>query len=399
MFEETAPLSFSITATIKSIPEQDWKRLFGEELIEGYGYHKTLEESGMARFSFRYLLAKRSGVIVAVIPFFLMGFSFTTLIRGPLQELIFFIRKIFSNFLLVKVAFAGCPTTEKFYLGVSSQENLAAVMDGALKTLYEFCRKEKMQALLFYNLTAREMPLADYLKRKGFALMENLPSTVVEIKEGSLEGYIKNLGKSTRKNIRRALRSQSSSGLETEVQDDTKEITEEIYKLYLNTLSASDINFEVLTKSFFRNICLNMPGVAKYLITRDPQGKIIAFNLCLVKEDVCIDKFVGFDPEAQKKYRLYYTTFCHNIAWCIKNKIRFYCPGQADYDPKIRLGAKLLPLHIYFKPLNPAIGLLKGLIATLAAPGNFDPALRNLKKYKRRDLNTSRLADKQIQDF
>jgi predicted N-acyltransferase len=332
------------------------------------------------------LSVKRQETQVAIIPFFIMDFSLTTLIRGPLQKLIFAIRKIFPRFLSAKIAFVGSPTTEKFYLGISCGENLEALMDGALKALYAFCRKEKIPVLLFYNLTAKEMPLANYLKERGFCAMENLPSTMVEIDEDSLEGYIKNLGKSTRKNLRRILRALPSSGLKTETLDDITGLIEEIYKLYLNTVAASDIDFEVLPKDFFRNICLNMPGRAKYFITRDAKNKVIAFNLCLIKGDICIDKFVGFDHEALKNYRLYYVSFLQNIEWCLKNKIRFYQPGQADYDPKIRLGAKLIPLYIYLKAINPVINLFKGPVAAIIAPRKFDPALRNLGKYKRKDL-------------
>ena len=51
-------LSFEITDSINDIPKEDWERIFGEDLIEGYGYQKTLEESNLKEFTFGYLLAK-----------------------------------------------------------------------------------------------------------------------------------------------------------------------------------------------------------------------------------------------------------------------------------------------------------------------------------------------------
>ena len=73
-------LNFSVTNTIRDIPEKDWERLFPKDIIENYGYHKTLEESHLKEFSIAYLLAKRGSNLIAIVPFFTMDFSLTTLI-------------------------------------------------------------------------------------------------------------------------------------------------------------------------------------------------------------------------------------------------------------------------------------------------------------------------------
>lgn len=120
-----------------------------------------------------------------------------------------------------------------------------------------------------------------------------------------------------------------------------------------------------------------MPTIAKVFLTRD-KDKIVAFNLCLVKGDTCIDKFIGFDSDVYRAYHLYYTTFCHNIDWCIKNGIRYYQMGITDYAPKLRLGAQLIPLFIYLRCANPILNLFTRLIARLIQPKNFDPTLKKL---------------------
>jgi hypothetical protein len=40
-------LQFVMTKTIKDIPQDCWDKLFGQDIIESYGYHKTLEESNL----------------------------------------------------------------------------------------------------------------------------------------------------------------------------------------------------------------------------------------------------------------------------------------------------------------------------------------------------------------
>ncbi|MCK9573512.1 MAG: GNAT family N-acetyltransferase [Candidatus Omnitrophica bacterium] len=375
-------LIFNITNALREIPEKEWKRLFPKATIEDYGYHKTLEESRLKEFSISYLTAKRGNILVAIIPFFTMDFSLTTLIRGPLQRIILSIRKLFKRFLMMRLIFIGSPTAEELYIGISKEENKTGIFLKALDKIYEFSRIKKIKTILIYNLTNKHAELSKHLRNSGFTAMEDLPTTRLEIKEKNFEDYISKLGSSTRKDVRRKLRKSAElTKLETEVIDNIDNIIDDIYQLYMNNFNDSDIRFEMLTRDFFLNICRNMPGVAKYFITRS-EGKIIAFNLCFIKEDTCIDKFIGFDYSIALKYHLYYTTFAHNIDWCIKNGIHFYQPGQGDYDAKIRLGASLIPLSIYIKSFNPMLNLLMKPIIKTIAPKKFDPALKNLGKYK-----------------
>ncbi|MDD5596189.1 MAG: hypothetical protein PHY94_08125, partial [Candidatus Omnitrophica bacterium] len=96
MQKETHPLSFSILNSIEEIPRQEWERLLGKALIEGYGFHQTLEQSNLKEFTIRYLLGKRDNIPTLIIPFFIMDFSFDTLITGPLNGLVKKLKRIFT---------------------------------------------------------------------------------------------------------------------------------------------------------------------------------------------------------------------------------------------------------------------------------------------------------------
>ncbi len=369
MQEDALGLNFSITKTINDIPRQEWNNLFGEGLIESYGYLKTLEDGGVEEFSFGYLVGKRNSRIVLILPFFIMNFSFTMLAPE-------FLRKIagaFDRWLRMKVLFLGSPTTEGFSMGLSANEDSELILDKAMEELQAFSKNEKVAGMAFYNLSSRNLKLAEYLKRKNFLKMETLPTTSIDIKTGSLEEYIRGLGKNTRKDLKKKLRrSQELVRLKTETREEITDIIDDVYRLYMNNVNDADVHFETLTKNFFLNICRNMPGVAKYFITYD-NGKIVAFNLCLIKNGVFIDKFIGFDYSVAREYHLYYTTFCHNIDWCIRNGARIYQPGFSDYHPKIRLGAKLVPLDIYAKAFNPILDSILRIISPWIEPKNMDP--------------------------
>jgi predicted N-acyltransferase len=253
-------------------------------------------------------------------------------------------------------------------------------MEEAVNGLSSFAAKESVSAMLFYNLSQDQVNLAATLEQNGLLRMESFPNTILEIKAKSLEDFIQNLGSSTRKDLRRKLRKTASlATLKTEVLTDINIIQDELYKLYACNFEESDVHFETLTPEFFRNIQKNMPESARFFITR--AGKeIVAFNLCLVKDNTLIDKVIGMDKKVSRMYSLYYTTFCENIDWCIKNGIRYYCLGITDYHPKLRLGAKLLPLYIYVKLFNPILKLFSRPLVRFIQPKNFDPTLKNLEE-------------------
>jgi len=374
-------LTFRTVSTIKEIPCHEWDRLFGEDTIEGWRYHKTIEESGIREFRILYLVAQSDARYAAIIPFFIMDFSFTTVIQGPLQKIILAIQKIFPRAFKARMLFVGLPTAEELYLGLDKEYDFSLIMDGAMDKLSEFCRREKIISILFYNLTEKHKALAEYLKIKRFARMENFPNTLLTLDTPSWEDYLKKLSKNTRKDIRRKINKTSSlTKLDTQITEDIDGIKDEIYRLYLNNFNESDIQFETLTPEFFQNICRNMPGVAKFFITRDHTQKIVAFNLCIIQKDFCIDKCVGFDKETAHKYNLYNATLIHNLEWCIKNRIKYYQLGITAYSAKLRMGASLMPMDIFVFINNPFLNrVFTKPIAKFVQPKNFDPTLRKLK--------------------
>jgi len=384
MYQARNKLVFTIIHSINSIPREDWDRLFGKDQIESYGYQKTLEESGIKEFTFLYAVGTRGNHIKAIFPFYYTNFSFTTIIQGPWQKLIISIQKYFKYFMTMKMLFIGTPTTEEFYLGVAKDEDLHEVLDALIKTIESFCRKRHIHLYLFFDIADNNRLLMRYLARNWFGMMESFPTTLIRINANSLEEFISGLSKNTRKDLKKKLRrSQEQVSLTTEVRQDIGDCCAEIYQLYLNNFEEANVRFEILTPQFFSDIFHNMPGEARLFITRDKQ-KIVAFNLCLVKDNKCIDKFIGFDSAVSHKYHLYHATFCYNIDWCIKNGITYYQPGVTDYHPKVRLGAKLIPLYIFVKALNPLTNLVVKPVLNLIQPKNFDP---HLKKISSREID------------
>lgn len=376
----TDNLRLVIVNQVKDIPRKQWDEIFPADIIEGYAYYRAIDESNLPLFLLYYAIVYENNRIVCIAPFFITNFSLDTTIQGYFKNIVSSIQKILPKLFRMKILFFGSPLTEEGIIGFAKDCDVKQTLNFLIQEIIGFCKNRKISVITFYNLTTRDMHIVDLLKINGFGCMEAFPLARLEIKERSLEEYIQNLGRSTRKNIRQKLRNTyASAEITIEERDNLNGLLNQAYKLYLDTYNRGDVSFEKLTLEYFSKISEHMPDVTKFFIVWI-NHKMVAFNLCFVKDGFCIDKYFGLDYEVAYRYNLYYLTWCHNIDWCIKHGVRYYQPGTCDYEPKIRLGGKLIPLYVCCRFLNSFVNCFTAPVLKLITPKNFDPVLRNLRK-------------------
>jgi predicted N-acyltransferase len=185
------------------------------------------------------------------------------------------------------------------------------------------------------------------------------------------------LGSSARKNLNKKLKQASCRGeIEVKMVKDVENQIDRVFELYENTYQKGNTKFEHLTKKFFLQVAYDLqPHTRFFLYYVD--GKLAAFNLCFVYNNLLIDKFVGFDYDISNRYNLYFVSWVYNIKWCLDNSLRYYYPGQTDYWPKIRLGGKLIRMYVYLKHKNILFNFFIKLLIPFLKPDNFDKDYRN----------------------
>jgi predicted N-acyltransferase len=143
------------------------------------------------------------------------------------------------------------------------------------------------------------------------------------------------------------------------------------------------MGFELLPIEFFKNISRNMPRHTKFFLWRI-KGKLVAFLLCLVSEDMLIDYYVGLDYSVAHKHHLYFIKFRDTLNWCIRHKIERYEMGITGYEAKRRLRFDFIPLYLYAKLRNRMLRPVFNLICQFLKFENFDPALKKGKETRSR---------------
>ena len=205
----------------------------------------------------------------------------------------------------------------------------------------------------------------------------SMPAARLKLDFADFEEYMTvRLSKVFRKNLRRKLRaSEGSSPIAMEVLTDATRLVDEIYPLYRQTYERSDFKFEELNKEYFALIGRRMPDQVRYFIWRQ-NGRIIAFNLCLVHDGILHDLDVGLDYSVALDLHLYFVTWRDVIQWCLKNGVTTYQTGPLNYDPKLHLKLLLAPQDLYARHNSPFFNPIFKLAIKYLEPTRHDPTLK-----------------------
>ncbi len=369
-------ISYKILDNINKIDEKDWNAVFGD-IPESYPFYKTLGNSELPEFAFYYLLIYRDDEIVLIAPLFATDFNGDIAAEGWIAKVIKFIRKAFPRFLIFNTLFCGTPFGEYGVLGIKQDfQDDPRLIPLLLEGIKDLAVKINAPLVIFKDFLKRSTLFLDVLIRQGYSKVESFPTVLLDLNFTSFEDYLKSLGSSTRKSLKKKLKQAYSRGkIEVRVVQEIDGQIDQVVKLYENTYREGLTKFERLTKKFFLQVTHDLnPHTRFFLYYVD--GKLAAFNLCFLYPDLLIDKFIGFDYDVSNYYNLYFVSWAYNIKWCIDNSLRYYHPGQTDYEPKIRLGGEIIPLYAYLKHENAFFNQLLKLLIFLLKPENFDEDIR-----------------------
>ena len=346
--ENESAFRIEIVRKIEDIPLQDWNRVF-PNVLEGYPFFKTLDESGFEQFSFYYILVYDDFTLVGAAPCFLMNYPLETTLQGPLKNIADTLKKFFPPIFNLRALICGYPMGPG-QLGVQGDFN--RMFDAILKRMDKIASDEKVSVLAFKDFGCAYTGALDRLQQEGFCKFESLPSTEMDIAFNDFEHYLSTLSGATRYDLRRKFKKVDGRvKIDMEVTGELGDALDEAFALFLQTEAKGEIHFEKIPKTFFEKIAENMPGTAKYFLWR-VNGKLVAFTFCLVSDERFIDYYLGLDYTVAHQYHLYFVRFRDLMNWCIQNKIKKYEMGNTGYDPKKRLDFKFIPLYVYPKHRN-----------------------------------------------
>jgi predicted N-acyltransferase len=246
------------------------------------------------------------------------------------------------------------------------------------EALEQYAGAERFALTIWKDFPADERDPLNVLASSGYTRLAGFPPLELRLDFRSFDEYVETrLSKATRKNLRRKLRAidAASPPLALEVLSDAASIVDEIYPLYLAVTQRSEVEFEVFTREYFREASQRMPGRFRYFVWRQ-HGRTVAFSFCTVWKDTIYDNDIGLDYSVAHELNLYHVTFRDIISWALSNGFTRYCSAPFNYETKLHLRLKPVPVDIYVRHRSSMINAMLHYIAPLFAPAQSDAALR-----------------------
>ena len=383
-------LKTKVTRKITDIPREDWEGVF-PDILEGYDFYKTLDESRFEQFSFYYIVVYDNNSAVAAAPCFSMRYSLDTSVNGTARRVFNYTKKFIPNVFSVKALICGMPMG-KGRIGMVKGKEDKKIVDAIFRKMEEIAKDERIKLIAFKDFSHSYTNAFEALVENGFFKVDGLPYAEKALTFKTFEDYLKTLSSATRYDLRRKFKKVDGNiKIEMEIVDELKDdALLDVYRLYLQMLEKHEMIFEIVPIAFFKNMPKNMPGKAKVFLWRI-DNKIVAFLFCMVSGDVIMDYFLGLDYAVAHKYHLYFIKHRDVINWCIDNGIKRYAMGFSGYEAKRRLGFDFIPLRIYIKHRNRIMNQIFKLLLHFLKFENFDPDVKSIK----RSLSEKRTSDSQ----
>ncbi len=361
-----------VVRSARAISPQVWRATFADEARDAR-YYEVIEETLPEKFDYRYLILRNSQTgQTAVQPFFFIAQDLTDGLPGKIQRVVGRVQERFPRFLVMRILMVGCAVGEG---QVASSEPWA--VEALHEALAVVAKRERVSLIVFKDYPSRHRETLQPFANNGYRRVPSMPGAKVELDYKDFDDYMqRRLGKVFRKNLRRKFRASEEIGRpEMTVCEDVSGMIDEIYPLYKQTLSRAEFSFEELTPEFLARVGREMPDKARFFIWR-LNGKIVAFNFCLLHGDVLYDMDIGLDYTVALELHLYFVTWRDVFSWAIKNGVRSYYTAPLNYDPKLHLRLDLAPLDLYIchtsKWINPVFRAAMGFLQ----PARHHPILR-----------------------
>ncbi|GGH19040.1 hypothetical protein GCM10007036_21640 [Alsobacter metallidurans] len=367
----------TIERSIAAVAREDWDRCFPGE-AETWAFYRAVEEAGPPGFDWRYVVLRDQGEVLAVVPAFLTRYELDTTVQGGLKRITRMLSRALPWLMTLRLAALGSPVAERCHIGFAPtapperQPELLALMLDAFEAMAD---AEGCGLMAVKDAGERDMPLWRRITdERGYQPIPGLPTGMLDMPAGGLDGYLATLSRATRKDLRRKMRVRED--LRVERRQCVDDVVEAVGALYAETVAHSDLQFEHLPPNYFAAVLRHMPNATIVLYWAG--DALVAFNLLIETPTHLVDKYIGMHYPAARRYNLYFISWIENIEYCAKRGIPTYQSGQAFYVSKLRLGCRLSPNWLLFRHRNRVINACLRVVARIVRLDRFDPAIASL---------------------
>jgi len=351
-----------------------WTRIWDGRRHD-HRFFEIVEETIDQGFEYHYLILEdRTGAVRAIQPLFVCTQNLLQGIRGRLGAFFSRLSRLTPSLVAPRVLMVGSPVGE----GVPAAEagDTGWCVRALLEALPRAARRLGASIVALKEFSSEMRPDFEAFHRRGYARMASLPYVTLDLDFNDFDEHVASLSKNARKDFRRKFRAEKEfPPLSMQVAPDISSRIDELYPLYLNVHERATLRFEKLTPEFLCRFGREMGDRSRFFIW-SLSDRPVGFYSCLVHDQTLWIDTMGLDYDVALDLHLYFVMKRDAINWACRNGIRRYRGGPLNYEPKLQLGCRLLPMDLYASHVNP---LLNGILRRLSpwiSPARYEPILR-----------------------
>jgi hypothetical protein len=376
--------SFSISVVSRAELSRcaPWTSTFTDQRKD-YRYYEILDDTLQDNFDYRYFaIVDNNGHVRAIQPFFLTDQDILEGLGAERTYWVSIVRRFFPRFLKLRALMVGCSAGEAHLAATETlPDNVVAetLSNGIIKQ----ARSLNAQLIVLKEFPSRYRKVLLCFEQCGFARAPSMPMTMLNIGYDSFDAYmIKALKSSSRKKLRKKFEATAGiSDIRMSVTDDATSFVDEIYPLYLQVFERSRMQFEKLTKDFFRQLGQRMSDKVRFFAWRRG-NMLVAFSLCMVQGDSLYAEYVGFDYAVALDLHLYHYIVRDMITWGISKGYKWFRSSGLNYDPKLHMRHRLDPIDLYARHTSAFANAIFRLALPWIVPVRYDATLKLFPNYK-----------------
>jgi hypothetical protein len=359
-----------------------WTSTFTDQRKD-YRYYEILDDTLRGNFEYRYFaIIDGNHHVRAVQPFFLVDQDILEGLGAERIHWITRVRRFYPRFLKLRTLMVGCSAGEA-HLAATETLPVDIVAETLSNGIIKQARSLNAKLIVLKEFPSRYRKVLHCFVQCGFARAPSMPMTMLDIRYDSFDAYmVKALKSSSRRKLRKNLAATADvSDIRMSVTDDAASFVDEIYPLYLQVLERSRMQFEKLTKDFFRQIGQRMNDKVRFFAWR--RGNVlVAFSLCMVQGDSMYAEYVGFDYAVALDLHLYHYVVRDMISWGISKGYRWFRSSGLNYDPKLHMRHRLDPIDLYVRHTSIFANAIFRLALPWIVPVRYDATLKLFANYQ-----------------
>jgi Acetyltransferase (GNAT) domain len=359
-----------------------WTSTFADQRKD-YRYYEILDDTLRGHFEHRYFaIVDSSGHVRAIQPFFLVDQDILEGLGAERVRGISLVRRFYPRFLKLRALMVGCSAGEA-HLAATETLPVDIIAETLSKGIVKQARSLNAKLIVLKEFPSSYRKALDCFVQCGFARAPSMPMTMLDIRYDSFEVYMeKALKSSSRRKLRKKLEATAGvSDIRMSVTDDAASFVDDLYPLYLQVFDRSRMQFEKLSKDFFRQLGQRMNDKVRFFAWRRGNA-LVAFSLCMVQGDSLYAEYVGFDYTVALDLHLYHYVVRDMINWGISKGYKWFRSSGLNYDPKLHMRHRLDPIDLYVRHTSALANAIFRLALPWIVPVRYDPTLKLFPNYK-----------------